>query len=96
MQIIFAHRTFPWQSEARGRAHVHVVIIGFAQTFQGTKRIYEEVGDKVTVNEVRSISPYLVEGGNTVLLNREAPLCHVCEIGMGNQMIDGGNYPGTF
>ena len=92
MQIIFAHRTFPWQSEARGRAHVHVVIIGFAQTFQGTKRIYEEVGDKVTVNEVRSISPYLVEGGNTVLLNREAPLCHVCEIGMGNQMIDGGNY----
>ena len=92
MQLIFAHRTFPWQSEARGKAHVHVVIIGFAQTFQGTRRIYEAVGDKVTVNEVRNISPYLVEGGNTLLLNREKPLCQVAEIGMGNQMIDGGNY----
>jgi hypothetical protein len=92
MQIIFAHRTFPWQSEARGKAHVHVVIIGFAQTFQGPNRIYEAIGDNVTGKEARSISPYLVEGGNTVLLNRERPLCPVCEIGMGNQMIDGGHY----
>ncbi len=92
LQLIFAYRTFPWQSEARGKAHVHVVIIGFAQTFHEKKRIFEEIGDKVVVNEVRNISPYLVEGGNTVLLNREQPLCNVCEIGMGNQMIDAGHY----
>src|SRR5713101_4486149 len=30
IDIHFAHRTFAWQSEARGKAHVHVVIIGFA------------------------------------------------------------------
>src|ERR1019366_264222 len=30
LYIHFAHRTFAWQSEARGKAHVHVVIIGFA------------------------------------------------------------------
>ena len=29
VKIHFAHRTFPWESEARGKAHVHVVIIGF-------------------------------------------------------------------
>ena len=28
LEIFFAHRTFSWGSEARGRAHVHVVIIG--------------------------------------------------------------------
>src|SRR5205085_92360 len=27
--IHFAHRTFVWMSEARGGAHVHVVIVGF-------------------------------------------------------------------
>jgi len=29
MKIHFAHRTFAWESEAKGKAHVHVVIIGF-------------------------------------------------------------------
>jgi hypothetical protein len=28
LEIFFAHRTFSWGSEARGKAHVHVVIIG--------------------------------------------------------------------
>ena len=28
LEIFFAHRTFGWGSEARGKAHVHVVIIG--------------------------------------------------------------------
>ena len=30
LEIAFAHRTFSWGSEARGAAHVHVVIIGLA------------------------------------------------------------------
>ena len=30
LEIAFAHRTFSWGSEARGKAHVHVVIIGLA------------------------------------------------------------------
>ena len=30
LEIHFAQRTFAWQSEASGKAHVHVVIIGFA------------------------------------------------------------------
>ncbi len=31
-KIHFAHRTFVWKSEARGSAHVHVVIVGFGLT----------------------------------------------------------------
>ena len=31
LEITFAHRTFAWGSDARGKAHVHVVIIGLAK-----------------------------------------------------------------
>lgn len=92
MQIIFAYRTFVWQSEARGKAHVHVVIIGLAQNHKGIKRIYDEVDGLVSTAEVKNISPYLVEGPNTVILNRSRPLCNVPGIGIGNKPIDGGNY----
>lgn len=92
MKIIFGHRTFAWQSEARGKAHVHVVMIGFAQTFSGTKRLYEEADGVISVTVAKNISPYLIEGSDTVILNRSAPLCAVPEIGIGNKPIDGGHY----
>ena len=92
MTIIFGHRTFAWQSEARGKAHVHVVMIGFAQSFSGTKRLYEEADGVTTATPAKNISPYLIEGPDTVILNRAAPLCAVPEIGIGNKPIDGGNY----
>ena len=31
LEIAFAHRTFAWGSDARGKAHVHVVIIGLTR-----------------------------------------------------------------
>ena len=39
--IHFAHRTFQWRSEARGKAHVHVVVIGFGLREIPNKRIYD-------------------------------------------------------
>lgn len=39
--INFAHRTFGWQSEARGAAHVHVVIIGFSDKPIANRRIFD-------------------------------------------------------
>ncbi len=93
MRIAFAHRAFPWQSEARGKAHVHVVVIGFAHKAPPVRRIYEEeIDGEVTVFEAKNISPYLVEGPDTVILNRSKPLCGVPEIGIGNKPIDGGHY----
>ena len=38
VKIHFAHRTFPWESEAKGKAHVHVVIIGFGFVDSGPKK----------------------------------------------------------
>ena len=94
IKISFAHRTFTWQSEARGKAHVHVVIAGFGYGEGGSKRIYDYDQDKVnlTVSSARNISPYFVEGNDTAILNRSKPLCDVPEIGIGNKPIDGGNY----
>lgn len=92
--IHFGHRTFPWESEARGKAHVHVVIIGFgvAEPKQKLLYDYESNGTDATVLRVSNISPYLVEGPNVAIKNRSKPLCKVPEIGIGNKPIDDGNY----
>lgn len=99
IKILFAYRTFPWESEARGKAHVHVVIIGFSIFDQGKrKQIFEceiskENGKKienVTAIFLNNISPYLVEGHDKVILKRTKPLCNVSEIRCGNKPSDGG------
>jgi hypothetical protein len=92
IKINFAYTRFKWANEARGKAHVHCVIIGFAFTNARTKRIFEEKNGRITVNEVRNISPYIIDAPNTLIVNRSKPLCDVPEIGIGNKPIDGGSY----
>ena len=94
IKIRFGHRTFAWQSEARGKAHVHVVIIGFGLEPAAVKRIhdYETDPKHAQVAVVKNISPYLTEGNDTVILNRSRPICAVPRIGIGNKPIDGGNF----
>jgi hypothetical protein len=41
VKIHFAHRTFAWESEAKGKAHVHVIIVGFGALDFAPKLIYE-------------------------------------------------------
>ncbi len=94
IRIRFAHRTFSWMSEARGKAHVHVVIVGFARSDAAVKRIYDYETDeeRASVSEANNIGPYLVDGPNITITNRSKPLCEVPEIGIGNKPIDDGNY----
>ena len=91
VKIHFAYRTFAWASEARGKAHVHVVIIGFGCFNPPEKRIYECDGGKVTCEEVRNISPYLIEGNDVVAMSRSTTLCPVPEMIFGSMPNDGGN-----
>jgi hypothetical protein len=93
LKIHFAHRTFPWESEARGKAHVHVVIVGFAAVDRTRKRIveYENGDDHATVSEVPNISPYLLAGSDLVATSRSAPLCDVPPIVFGSMPNDGGH-----
>jgi hypothetical protein len=90
LKIHFAHRTFAWASEARGKAHVHVVIIGFGTFDTANKRIYEYEGEKPTVIVAKNISPYLIEGSDLAITSRNSPLCEVPEITNGSKQVDGG------
>lgn len=93
IKIHFAHRTFSWMSEARGKAHVHVVIIGFGNFDLRTKFLYDYAGDSDTasVSEVSNISPYLIEGPDVALPIRREPFCDVPDIVNGNKPADGGH-----
>jgi hypothetical protein len=93
MNIQFAHRTFVWQSEARGKAHVHVVIIGFGATDVQPKFIwdYESDPNHPARSQASSINPYLVEGSPHVLLKRSSPFSSAPEIAFGSMANDGGH-----
>ncbi len=94
IKIHFAHRTFRWMSEARGKAHVHVVIIGFGAFDRAGKIVYDypEIDADPLPVEATNISPYLVPGPDLAIVNRSKPLCPSPDIGIGNKPIDGGNY----
>lgn len=93
IKIHFAHRTFVWQSEARGKAHVHVVVIGFGAFDATNKRIYEYApdGKLVSVSKATNICPYLVEGSDRVVVNRSLPVSTVPRMSWGNKPTDGGH-----
>ena len=89
VHIDFAYRTFQWDSEAKIKAHVHCVIIGFSvATNAAPKRLYD--GERY--QQVQNINGYLLDGENIFVESRNKPICNVPEIGIGNKPIDGGNY----
>ena len=90
LKILFAHRTFAWESEARGKAHVHVVIIGFAAFDTAGKRVFECHEGKVSVTPAKNISPYLIEGPDVAVASRGSPICDVPACQYGNKPTDGG------
>lgn len=95
LKIHFAHRTFAWQSEAKGKAHVHVVIIGFGAFDRDGKRIFDYAdldGEAATIIPAKNISPYLIEGGDCVVNNRSNPLCHAPGMRYGSKPTDGGHF----
>jgi len=93
IKIHFAHRTFAWTSEARGKAAVHCVIVGFAAFDIKDKQLYEYENIKADPHEIAAtnITPYLTDGGDVVVTKRSQPICDVPEIVFGNMPNDGGN-----
>lgn len=89
VHIDFAHRTFRWDSEAKIKAHVHCVIVGFSVAAYNHKRVIYTNGRPQNVD---NINGYLIDADNVFVESRSRPICNVPEIGIGNQPIDGGNY----
>ena len=89
VHIDFAHRTFVWDSEAKIKAHVHCVIVGFSIAINNKPKLLFTNGRSIVAN---NINGYLVDADNVFVESRNHPLCDVPEIGIGNKPIDGGYY----
>jgi hypothetical protein len=94
-QVDFAHRTFKWTSEARGRANVHVVIIGFSY---GRTPQRKTLFDYPTVNAAEPvvstpprINWYLADGPDVFPDRRSTSLVgNLAPAAQGNKPWDGG------
>lgn len=75
----FAHRSFPWESEAQGKAAVHVSIVGFDRSHvrKPTPQlwVYPEGrrGEGIELAPA-NINPFLTPGPNVLIPKRSAPL----------------------
>lgn len=89
VHIDFAHRTFRWDSEAKIKAHVHCVIIGFSKAFNSKDKIIYTTDRPIVVS---NINAYLLDAESIFIESRSKPVCNVPSIGIGNKPIDGGYY----
>ena len=101
LEIILAHKTFPWGSDARGKAHVHVVIIGMSDTKSAPSQrrlfTYDNSVDEPQETEPGRISPYLVDTSQLsdwriVVERQRYSIFGLPKIGVGTKPVDGGHY----
>lgn len=90
----FAHRSLRWTSEAKGKAAVHVSIVGFdkAETPKPTLWVYPDGGRGAPVEQqANNINPYLVDAPACIVIPREKPVSEdLPPVNFGNMARDGG------
>ena len=87
-EITFAYTPFIWSNEAKGKAAVHCVIVGFASTGSIKKKLIFDL-DKVI--ETDSINGYLLSAPNIFIQSRGKSLTQgMPEMSKGSQPTDGG------
>ena len=101
LEIAFAHQTFAWGSDARGKAHVHVVILGLDQrkAVRTEKRLfsYPDINGEPEESCHQVLSPYLFDAGklsdpHLVVHKESAPINGMRRLIIGSKPIDDGNY----
>ncbi len=101
LEIAFAHRTFAWGSDARGKAHVHVVIIGLdiRDRQRAGKRLfsYPNINGEPEETVHAALSPYLFDAGgladpHLVVREESSPINGMVKLVSGTQPIDDGHY----
>ena len=91
LSIRFAHRTFQWNSDARGKAAVHCVIVGmtFAKDAACCIHEYEHVRGEPHASEVARINGYLIDGPQYAVPARSRPPSGRLKMHKGSQPTDG-------
>jgi hypothetical protein len=101
LEIAFAHRTFAWGSDARGVAHVHVVIIGLTKRADEPKEkrlfSYDDIKGEPMESRHVALSPYLFDASalsdrHLVVKDVRQPLSAAKSMRMGSKIVDGGHY----
>ena len=101
LEIDFAHRTFAWGSDARGTAHVHVVIIGLSrqENMRMEKRLfsYPDINGEPEETSHAALSPYLFDAGalddpHLMVNDLSQPLSPRAIMQRGVQPTDGGHF----
>ena len=101
MAVAFAHRTFAWGSDARGKAHVHVVVVGLEKVDAkpGRRRLftYAQVDGEPHESRHKALSAYLLSADSLqnprIVVREEAhPQNGMPPLVIGSKPIDGGHY----
>ncbi|MES2097293.1 MAG: DNA methyltransferase [Pseudomonadota bacterium] len=99
LEIAFAHRTFSWGSEARGAAHVHVVVIGLTHRDNepGEKRLfsYPDIRREPIESRHDALTAYLfdargVTNRHLVVASAASPINGSPKLITGSKPVDGG------
>lgn len=101
-RLKFAYRSFPWESEAAGKAAVHCVITGFTRLVapenSRTVRVFDydwTTRQTVERERVHALNAYLLDQLNILVtkkLNSKPPLCkQISHANFGTMPVDNGN-----
>lgn len=90
VNIDFAYQTFKWGSEAKDKAAVHCVIVGFSTNHNNGKKQLFSSTDKLDL--VDNINPYLLSGKTIFVESAKTPICQVSPMYFGSKPTDGGYF----
>lgn len=92
ISLHFAHRTFSWNNNAKGKAAVHCVIIGFGLNERKQKTLFDYADLKGMPSKltVKNINPYLIDAPSVIIQSSSKPLNAENPLWFGNMPFDGG------
>jgi len=93
IHINFAHQTFKWSNEARGKAAVYCIIVGFSlqENAKKTLFIYEDIKGEPKAIRAKQINAYLMDSENIFIERMQEAICDVPKMCFGNMPADGGH-----
>jgi hypothetical protein len=102
LEIAFGHRTFEWNSDAKGKAHVHCVIVGLNRNDDvlKEKRLFNYASLRADPEETKHtvLSPYLFDASalnnpRMIIRERRTPIGKdMRSVRMGSKIVDDGIY----
>jgi hypothetical protein len=90
VRINIGYQTFKWSNSAKGKAGVHVMIIGLCDKSNPIQNyIFKTSKDNLLKAQATNINPYLIEGKDVVIESRNKPINHSLEMVEGVTPLDG-------